>query len=254
MIKFKLKEIMEIKGMKISELNEITGISRNSLSLLINGKSQGIQFDTLEKIANALKINVSELFEQTFNFFSVKIDKKMMLSTEKLKNLKVYNHPKDEIDSERFQKDNEYVLQCVITTDNKIWSYYLPYRIVVAFNPTPILRIEIEIENYDSENQFSYIFNNFDYAYILFNYLVTNKIIEFEKELIDNISNKFGLHLDTIIMHNDFPILSDSQLISLTKNRKVNKQRINFVLDDANKNKLYNFSLTDDEYIIKSLR
>ena len=51
MIVFRLKEIMEEKNLKISDLNEQTGISRNSISSLLNGKTRGIQFDTLEKIA-----------------------------------------------------------------------------------------------------------------------------------------------------------------------------------------------------------
>lgn len=254
MIKFRLKEIMENRGIKISELNEETGISRNSLSLLINGKSQGIQFDTLEKIANALKINVSELFEQTFDFFSVKIDKKMTLNIAKINDLKVKSQPTKQKESETFEKEKENVIHCVFSTDDKKWNYYFPYRIVVAFDPTPVLRIEIEVENFDSRNQFSYIFNNFGYSYLIFNYLITNKIIEFEKDLIDDLVNKYGLYLGALKVYNDFPIMSDFQLISLTKNRKVSKKDVNFLLDDANKNKLYNFSLTEDEYIINSIR
>ena len=60
MIVFRLKEIMEEKNLKISDLNEQTGISRNSISSLLNGKTRGIQFDTLEKITIALNVDVAE--------------------------------------------------------------------------------------------------------------------------------------------------------------------------------------------------
>ena len=67
MIKFNLKKVMKQKNLNISQLNEMTGISRNSLSLLINGKSQGVQFETIEKITRALNIGIEELFEKSFN-------------------------------------------------------------------------------------------------------------------------------------------------------------------------------------------
>ncbi|WP_239700247.1 helix-turn-helix transcriptional regulator [Mammaliicoccus sp. D-M17] len=64
MSRFRLKKIMKSKGLKISDLNKATGISRNTLSLLINGKSQGIQFNTLYKISETLDVSIGELFEE----------------------------------------------------------------------------------------------------------------------------------------------------------------------------------------------
>lgn len=62
---FQLKRILREKGMNITKLSLITGISRNTISLLVHEKSQGIKFDTLYKIADALDVSIGELFEQS---------------------------------------------------------------------------------------------------------------------------------------------------------------------------------------------
>lgn len=62
---FQLKRILREKGMNIAKLSLITGISRNTISLLVHGKSQGIKFDTLYRIADALDVSIGELFEQS---------------------------------------------------------------------------------------------------------------------------------------------------------------------------------------------
>ncbi|MDW4174553.1 helix-turn-helix transcriptional regulator [Staphylococcus saprophyticus] len=62
---FQLKRILRAKGMNITKLSLITGISRNTISLLVHEKSQGIKFDTLYKIADALDVSIGELFEQS---------------------------------------------------------------------------------------------------------------------------------------------------------------------------------------------
>ena len=64
-MKFQLERILREKGINIAKLSQTTGISRNSISLLVHGKSQGIKFDTLYKIADALDVSIGELFEQS---------------------------------------------------------------------------------------------------------------------------------------------------------------------------------------------
>lgn len=61
---FRLKSVLKEKKMTIGKLSELTGISRNTISLLIHGKSQGIQFNTLYKIAEQLEVPIGELFEE----------------------------------------------------------------------------------------------------------------------------------------------------------------------------------------------
>ncbi|WP_312684294.1 helix-turn-helix domain-containing protein [Mammaliicoccus sciuri] len=61
---FRLKSVLKEKKMTITELSTLTGLSINTLSLLSTGKSQGIQFNTLYKIAKQLNVPIGELFEE----------------------------------------------------------------------------------------------------------------------------------------------------------------------------------------------
>ncbi len=61
---FRLKSVLKEKKMTITELSTLTGLSINTLSLLSTGKSQGIQFNTLYKIAEQLGVPIGELFEE----------------------------------------------------------------------------------------------------------------------------------------------------------------------------------------------
>lgn len=63
MIKVHLSRLMGERRMKISELSELTGLHRNGLSKLYNENTDGIKFDTLEKICKALNCEISDLLE-----------------------------------------------------------------------------------------------------------------------------------------------------------------------------------------------
>lgn len=63
MIKVHLSRIMGERRMKISELSEVTGLHRNGLSKLYNENTDGIKFETLEKICKALNCKISEILE-----------------------------------------------------------------------------------------------------------------------------------------------------------------------------------------------
>lgn len=64
MPQFRLNEILKEKRMTITELSKLTSLSINTLSLLSTGKSKGIQFHTLYKIAEQLNVQIGELFEE----------------------------------------------------------------------------------------------------------------------------------------------------------------------------------------------
>ncbi|MGX7058371.1 helix-turn-helix domain-containing protein [Vagococcus humatus] len=63
MINITLKKILKDQGKTMTWLHEKTGISKNTLSLMANNTSKGIQFDTLEKICTHLKITPNDLIE-----------------------------------------------------------------------------------------------------------------------------------------------------------------------------------------------
>jgi putative transcriptional regulator len=63
MIKVHLSRIMGEQRLKISDLAKMTGLHRNGLTKLYNEETDGIKFDTLEKICRALKCEISDLLE-----------------------------------------------------------------------------------------------------------------------------------------------------------------------------------------------
>lgn len=73
MIKVNLKKILKEKGMTLTDLHNVTGITQNALSLFANNKSNGIQYSTLEKIINTLDIEISELLQPINQIVTVNI-------------------------------------------------------------------------------------------------------------------------------------------------------------------------------------
>ncbi|HFI0104762.1 TPA: helix-turn-helix domain-containing protein [Streptococcus suis] len=70
-----LKDLLESKKISINKLSSETGLSRPTLTSLLNNESKGIQFDTLEKILDYFDIAISDFFsvyneEVIFTFFS----------------------------------------------------------------------------------------------------------------------------------------------------------------------------------------
>jgi len=59
MVKLRIKEILKLRGMTMLQLAEELNINRVNLSSSINGNPT---IATLEKIANILEVNLSELF------------------------------------------------------------------------------------------------------------------------------------------------------------------------------------------------
>ena len=57
-----LKHIMIDKGLKLRQLQELTGVSKATLSAVSNGKS--CAYDTAVKIAAGLCVDVTELIEK----------------------------------------------------------------------------------------------------------------------------------------------------------------------------------------------
>lgn len=55
----RIKEILKLKGVSVNELAEMLGVSRVSVSNMINGNPT---VETLNRIATALGVSVSELF------------------------------------------------------------------------------------------------------------------------------------------------------------------------------------------------
>lgn len=63
MAKVILKEYLKERGIKVIWLTEKTGIAHSTMSNLINNKTDGIKFDTLERICITLKCDVNEIIK-----------------------------------------------------------------------------------------------------------------------------------------------------------------------------------------------
>lgn len=59
-----LRIVMAEKNIKANKLSKETGIAETTISNLRNGKTNGIAFETLEKLAEHLGVSVSDLFER----------------------------------------------------------------------------------------------------------------------------------------------------------------------------------------------
>lgn len=63
MIKIHLSRIMGEQKLKISDVASMTGLHRNGITKLYNEETNGIKFETLEKLCTALNCDISDLLE-----------------------------------------------------------------------------------------------------------------------------------------------------------------------------------------------
>ena len=58
----RLDELLEARGMTLTRLSELVGVSLVNLSVLKNDRARAIRFSTLQAICRALDCEVGELF------------------------------------------------------------------------------------------------------------------------------------------------------------------------------------------------
>lgn len=64
-MKNNIKELLKAKDMSILKLSEITGLTYSNTHALVNRKDLGTtSLDTLSKVADALNVNVSNLYKE----------------------------------------------------------------------------------------------------------------------------------------------------------------------------------------------
>lgn len=64
MIKFKLLETMQAKGITPKELVESTGLTRQTVKGLMSGYHARVDLDTLDRLCKALDVEPGELLER----------------------------------------------------------------------------------------------------------------------------------------------------------------------------------------------
>lgn len=67
MIKVHLSRIMGEKRISIAELSRMTGLHRNGITKLYNEDTDGVKFDTLDKICESLEVRIQDIIEHIPN-------------------------------------------------------------------------------------------------------------------------------------------------------------------------------------------
>lgn len=62
-IKIRLKEVLKEKNISMSQLSHKSFVSFSTISRIINDKNYSPTLNTLERIAKALKVEISDLYE-----------------------------------------------------------------------------------------------------------------------------------------------------------------------------------------------
>ena len=63
MIRLHIREIAEARGINMSKLSRMSDVNYNTIRGIWDDPNRDIAVTTLEKIAKALRVNVSELYE-----------------------------------------------------------------------------------------------------------------------------------------------------------------------------------------------
>jgi DNA-binding Xre family transcriptional regulator len=62
--RFRLQELLEAAEMSQSELARRTGISFTTINAIANNKTKQVQLETLDRLADALSVEIGELLER----------------------------------------------------------------------------------------------------------------------------------------------------------------------------------------------
>ena len=87
MIRSNLATVLKDKNMTTQEVHEKSGISRNTLRLMIKNESKGVQFETLNKLVEVLNCSVEDIVNYvpdsiSFSFFNQDVNTYLKYKTE----------------------------------------------------------------------------------------------------------------------------------------------------------------------------
>ncbi|SCT27412.1 helix-turn-helix domain-containing protein [Staphylococcus caeli] len=248
MINFNLKEILDDKDMTISKLNELTGISRNSLSLLLNGKSRGIQFDTLEKIVNALNVNIEDLFSQSFNTLKFKVENKKYFFQDK--EIEAFLDFKTSKELTNINNTTSYSLKCDFELDNIKYQKIIPYVFSIEFSNENSIYIYIDLyyDNFSDVLKILYsTFGNLKAQHLLVNY-ITDNILNLEKDK----TNIIDINNVNVYTRQYEPRINSVKSLALNNNNLLKESEFNRYINSIEN--LYGYNVQLDNEIIISKR
>lgn len=62
--RIKLRELLAERNLKVTQVQQETGLSRPTLNSICNDRNKGIQLETIDILCNYLKITPGELFTE----------------------------------------------------------------------------------------------------------------------------------------------------------------------------------------------
>lgn len=137
MIKNNLRELMQKKGVTITELHNILNISRPTLTKMANDETDGIRYDTINKLCKFFKISPNELLVfipfDTFNCVVAPTESGDKVNTDNL-----FSDPKYETRQEISRIEEENVEQLA---DLKI-----DLSIILSFDENDFIYISSEVK------------------------------------------------------------------------------------------------------------
>lgn len=197
MIKNNLRELMKEKGVTITELHNVLNISRPTLTKIANDETDGIRYDTINKLCKFFKITPNELLvfvpfdEFECNAAPFKLDKE---SDGQVK--RVYENPKKEI--KRIEEENTgqltdlnigLLLNLKFDKDEFIYASN-----DVKYLPGDLLYVSLESIMSDAYTEYGKNFFSFVHdIYPAFRY-------QFKAEIADHIRKTFMLDSDVDIV------------------------------------------------------
>lgn len=254
MIKFNLKKVMKQKKLNISQLNEMTGISRNSLSLLINGKSQGVQFETIEKITRALNIGIEELFEKSFNDIKIVFGNLYNITKNQMH---TYQEGRVNAESKEFipfgeekKVESSYTfvgigLEYII--DDTELEETIPFNFSLEFNTDNVLHLNILFENSNFKNDFIYLLDNVkNFENLVLTYITLKVLENLKQSVLKKIKNNFKI--DNKKINVTYDLSENSILLPLNDALTVDYEVLTHEIKKTNDKSLYTVTYDNGIY------
>ncbi|MFJ7890745.1 helix-turn-helix domain-containing protein [Lysinibacillus xylanilyticus] len=198
MFEIKLKEILDKKNMSIAKLHELTGISQNTLGLIANGKNKGIQFETLDKIIDALNIELNDIlvhYENHNYIYSIAINNDYSALKENEKRLFRYQFLNlTEDGEEQFLYDLSFYVHYFYSKGNT--SIPFPkFNLFISYFDKDLARYS---ENLNLSQKLNHLFEDRS-GLTLMSYLIVDDILsnfEFNEKIISAIVDLNGFERD----------------------------------------------------------
>lgn len=122
MISLKLKKILDEQKKSITEVHDLTQISRSTLTQMTNGDSKGIQFDTLNSLCEKLEVGVEDLIKFTPSSYNYDV-KKILSSKNGYRFIFLVNFGKG-------KRTNDFLIECNLLIDKENTSIHITTSLI----------------------------------------------------------------------------------------------------------------------------